>query len=60
MPETTSYIYEPLVGRLENGQQVLVQLFRDPDTLELLQAQIAFRCAAWDTWGVPFTLEVAP
>lgn len=60
MADCRTYIYEPLMGRLENGQEVLVQIFRDPDTGTIISSQIAFRSAAWCTWGVPFQLEVAP
>jgi hypothetical protein len=60
MADLPTFTYEPLVGSLPNGQQVLVQIFRNPETGQILDAQIAFRSWTWDTWGVPVALEVAP
>jgi hypothetical protein len=36
---------------------VLVQIFRDPDTQQVLHAQLSFKNAVGDTWGVPYQLE---
>jgi hypothetical protein len=58
MAEPVAYIYEPFVGIIDDGRQVLVQLFRNPETGEVKSAQIAFRAFSWDTWGMPFPLEV--
>jgi hypothetical protein len=44
---------------LDTNQEVLVQIFRDTDTLKILHAQIAFRNASSGSWGVPYQLEVA-
>ena len=57
MTELQTFTYEAFVGRLENGQQVLVQIFRNPDTLEVLHAQIAFKTIANGTWQTPYTIE---
>jgi hypothetical protein len=60
MTDLPTVIYEPLVGHLDTGQQVLVQIFRDPTTGQITDAQLAFRSASWDTWGIPIVLKVAP
>jgi hypothetical protein len=57
MPELPTIVYEPYVGELENGQQVLVQIFRDVDTGFVIDAQMAFRRWSWDTWGAPIALK---
>lgn len=49
--------YETFRGELENGQQVLVQIFREPDSGRVLHSQIAFRTLQGDSWGVPIQLE---
>jgi hypothetical protein len=36
---------------------VLVQIFRNPDTLEVLHGQIAFKTIANGTWQTPYTIE---
>ena len=60
MTELQTFTYEAFVGRLENGQQVLVQIFRNPDSLQVLASQIAFRTAAGDSWQTPYQLEKMP
>jgi hypothetical protein len=55
--EPSTYLYEPYVAILENGREVLVQIFRNPDTGQPIQAQLAFRQAG-GTWGVPYPLEI--
>ena len=60
MTDLPTVIYEPLLGHLDTGQQVLVQIFRDPATGQITDAQLAFRSASWDTWGIPIALKVAP
>ena len=57
MTELQTFTYEAFVGILENGQQVLVQIFRNPDTLEVLHSQIAFKTIVSGTWQTPYTLE---
>jgi len=54
--EPSTYLYEPYMAILENGREVLVQIFRDPDTGNTLRASLAFRQAG-GSWGVPYTLE---
>jgi hypothetical protein len=57
MTEPQTFIYEAFVGKLENGQEVLVQIFRNPDTLEVLASQFAFKTVAAGTWQTPYQLE---
>jgi hypothetical protein len=57
MTEHQTFIYEAFVGKLENGQQVLIQIFRNPATLDVLASQIAFKTIAGDTWQTPYPLE---
>jgi hypothetical protein len=59
MPECKTYLYEVMRTTLENGQQVMVQIFRDDKTMEVLHAQLAFKTIPSDSWGVPYQLEVA-
>ena len=59
MAECQMYVYEVMKTCLENNQQVLVQIFREPNTLQVIHAQIAFKNAVGDSWGVPYQLEVA-
>jgi hypothetical protein len=60
MPELPTTVYEPYVGELDNGQQILVQIFRDLESGHVIDAQVAFRAWSWDTWGIPTPLKVAP
>lgn len=59
MPET--FIYLPLVGQLPQDlkadTQVLIQVFIDPETNQVISAHMATRPDTWDTWGVPTKLE---
>ncbi len=59
MPDCKTYVYEVMRTTMENGQQILVQIFRDAKTLEVLHAQLAFKKLAGDSWGVPYQLEVS-
>lgn len=56
MAELRTYLYEPYVARLDNGREVLVQLFRDPKTGDVT-GQISFRQVGGE-WGAPYQLEV--
>ena len=55
---TDPQIFDYLVLKtvLDNGQEVLVQIFTEPDTGKYLLGQIAFRSHA-SSWGVPIPLE---
>ena len=59
MPET--FIYLPLVGYvpqdLKAGTNILIQVFIDPETNQVISAHMATREGTWDTWGVPTKLE---
>ena len=57
MTETKVFIYE--VGRcnLDNGQEILFQIFRQEDTHKIILAQIAFRTLSGDSLGVPTELS---
>jgi hypothetical protein len=57
MTEPQTFTYEAFVGKLENGREVLVQIFRNPDTLEVLASQLAFKTIAGGTWQTPYQLE---
>jgi hypothetical protein len=59
MADCQMYIYEVMKTRIETNQEVMVQIFREPDTLKVIHAQIAFKNAVGDSWGVPYQLEVA-
>ena len=49
-------IYEHYKGRLDSGQQVLVQVFRDDHNGQVLQATIAQRACSDEMWNSPTTL----
>jgi hypothetical protein len=48
--------YSVYIGSMENGQEILVQIFTDSDSGDYLMGQIAFRMAS-SSWGVPYPLE---
>ena len=56
MEEPQIFNYSVYTGVMDNGQEVLVQIFTDPDTGKYLLGQIAFRSHA-SSWGVPIPLE---
>jgi hypothetical protein len=58
MAECRMYIYEVMKTRIDTNQEVIVQIFREPDDLRVIHAQIAFKNAVGDSWGVPYQLEV--
>jgi hypothetical protein len=57
MTEPKVFIYE--IGRceLDNGQEILVQIFRHEDSHKIIRAQISFRTLAGSSWGVPTELD---
>jgi hypothetical protein len=57
MADAKTYLYEVYTTALESNQLVLVQIFRDLDTQQVLHAQLSFKNAVGDTWGVPYQLE---
>jgi len=48
--------YSVYIGTMENGQEILVQIFTDSESGDYLMGQIAFRMAS-SSWGVPYPLE---
>lgn len=57
MNEPQSFIYEVFMTTLDNGQRIMVQIFRDPETRQVLHSQLAFKTHSSDTWGIPYQLE---
>jgi len=58
MSDHQTVIYHTYRATLDNGQQVLVQIFSDNDTHKPLKAQMSFRAFTGDTWGQPYPLEL--
>ena len=56
MTEPQIFNYSVYTGVMDNGQEILVQIFSNPDSGKFLMGQIAFRTAA-SSWGVPIPLE---
>lgn len=54
--EAKTYTYEVFTTHLDTGQQVMVQIFRDPLDGRVLHSQLSFRTNQ-DSWGVPYQLE---
>ena len=54
--DAKTYTYEVFITHLESGQQVMVQIFRDPLDGRVLHSQLAFKDAL-DSWGIPYQLE---
>jgi hypothetical protein len=57
MTDPQIFDYEVYRGHLDNGQQIMVQIFREPSTGRVLHSQFAFRSLQGDSWGVPIQLE---
>jgi hypothetical protein len=57
MADAKTYVYEVYTTHLDTEQMVLVQIFRDPETDKVLHAQLAFKSAVGDSWGMPYQLE---
>lgn len=57
MSDIQRFNYRCFITRIEDGTEVLVQIFDDPDTNKTLHAQIAFRGPYGSTWGIPYQLE---
>ena len=56
MSEPQFFDYSVYVGAMDNGQEILVQIFTEPESGKYLMGQIAFRSHA-SSWGVPIPLE---
>jgi hypothetical protein len=48
--------YSVYTGVMDNGQEILVQIFTSPESGKFLLGQIAFRSAT-APWGEPIPLE---
>jgi hypothetical protein len=59
MTDVQTFNYEVFVTSLANGQKAMVQIFRDPQTNEVLHVQLVFKSPATGTWGNPYQMEVA-
>jgi hypothetical protein len=56
MTEPQIFDYSVYTGVMDNGQEILVQIFTSPESGKFLLGQIAFRSAT-STWGQPIPLE---
>ena len=56
MTEPQIVDYSVYTGVMDNGQEILVQIFSSPESGKFLLGQIAFRSAT-ATWGEPIPLE---
>jgi hypothetical protein len=56
MSEPQFFDYSVYTGVMDNGQEILVQIFTEPESGKYLLGQIAFRSHA-SSWGVPIPLE---
>ena len=56
MTDIQIFDYSVYTGVMDNGQEILVQIFTNPDSGKFLMGQIAFKSAA-ASWGVPIPLE---
>lgn len=56
MSEPQFFDYSVYTGVMDNGQEILVQIFTEPESGKYLLGQIAFRSHA-SSWGVPIQLE---
>jgi hypothetical protein len=56
MTEPKIVDYSVYTGVMDNGQEILVQIFTSPESGKFLLGQIAFRTAT-STWGMPIPLE---
>ena len=56
MTEPQIVDYSVYTGVMDNGQQILVQIFTSPESGKFLMGQIAFSTAA-SSWGQPIPLE---
>ncbi len=56
MTEPQIVDYSVYTGVMDNGQEILVQIFTSPESGKFLLGQIAFRSATL-SWGQPLPLE---
>jgi hypothetical protein len=56
MTDIQIFDYSVYTGVMDNGQEILVQIFTNPESGKFLMGQIAFRSHV-SSWGVPIPLE---
>jgi hypothetical protein len=56
MTDIQIFDYSVYTGVMDNGQEILVQIFTSPESGKFLMGQIAFRSAT-SSWGQPIPLE---
>ena len=56
MTDIQIFDYSVYTGVMDNGQEILVQIFTSPESGKFLLGQIAFRSAT-SQWGQPIPLE---
>ena len=56
MTDIQIFDYSVYTGVMDNGQQILVQIFTSPESGKFLMGQIAFSTAT-SSWGQPIPLE---
>jgi hypothetical protein len=56
MTDIQIFDYSVYTGVMDNGQEILVQIFTNPKSGKFLLGQIAFRTAT-ASWGQPIPLE---
>jgi hypothetical protein len=56
MTDPQIFDYSVYTGVMDNGQEILVQIFTSPESGKYLMGQIAFRSAS-SSWGMPIPLE---
>ena len=56
MTDIQIFDYSVYTGVMDNGQEILVQIFTSPESGEFLLGQIAFRTLT-SSWGQPIPLE---
>jgi hypothetical protein len=59
MNEIQFFNYECFITSLSTGQKAMVQIFRNPQTNEVIHVQLAFKSPAYGTWGIPYQMDVA-
>jgi hypothetical protein len=56
MTDIQIFDYSVYTGVMDNGQEILVQIFTSPESGKFLMGQIAFKTAT-ASWGQPIPLE---
>jgi hypothetical protein len=56
-PDAVVILYEVFVGTMQDGKQVMVQVFRKKGDDKSMSAQLALRANQWETWAPPVRLD---